>query len=104
MRWALGLLFVAAAACSDEVEPPGSDGGPTCRALFGAAPVYRDCGGDADSCAFHTAGAYRTCDQVCAELGAPCASSYRTEEGCDRVSGDLGCEQPANDIICVCLR
>jgi len=91
-------------ACNDEVEPPDSDGGASCRALFGEAPVYRDCGGDADGCAFHSAGAWRTCGAICADLGGACEASYRTQNGCDRASGDLGCEHPSNEIICVCLR
>jgi hypothetical protein len=102
VRFLLALSLLV--ACGDEIEPPGSDAGASCRFLFGDAPVYRDCGGDADSCAFHTEGAYRTCDQVCDQLGAPCASSYRTINGCDRDSGDLGCQHPAGEMICVCLR
>lgn len=96
------LLLVACACGEDEVDR--SDAGVTCRALFGAAPVYRDCGGDAEGCAFYTRGAIRTCEEVCDELGAPCGASYRTTNGCDRVSGDLGCQHPAGEHICVCLR
>ena len=102
--WRLAALLVLVIACDDEVEPPAADAGRSCRTLFGDAPVYRDCGGDADRCAFHTSGAYRTCDQVCAELGAPCDGAYRTEDGCDRASGDLGCQHPAAEHVCVCLR
>jgi len=101
-RWAAGLLLALVACGSD--EDAVSDAGATCRFLFGDAPVYRDCGGDAESCAFHTKGAYRTCDEVCEELGAPCGAAYRTENGCDRASGDLGCQHPAGEQICVCLR
>ena len=103
----MGRLLVAAlillAGCDDEA-PPAADGGASCRTLFGEAPEYRDCGGDADGCAFHTAGAYRTCGQTCDQLGATCGGSFRTENGCDRASGDLGCEHPASELICVCLR
>jgi hypothetical protein len=101
--WKVAALVLLLVACSDEVEP-GSDAGAACRMLFGDAPVYRDCGGDSDRCAFHTSGAYRTCEQVCAELGAPCDAAYRTTNGCDRASGDLGCEHPAAEHVCVCLR
>lgn len=98
---ALLLLFLA---CGDDAEPSGQDAATSCRTLFGEAPVYRDCGGDADRCAFHTSGAYRTCDAVCSELGAPCEAAYRTENGCDLASPDLGCEHPAGEHVCVCLR
>lgn len=101
MRRLLACLLLL--ACSDE-PPRAADGGPSCRALFGEAPVYRDCGGDEDRCVFHTAGAYRTCGAVCAELGGTCEASYRTEDGCDRASPDLGCEHPSAESICVCLR
>jgi hypothetical protein len=102
--WRTIAFLLIAGACGDEVEPAGSDAGASCRALFGEAPVYRDCGGDEESCAFHTLGAIRTCDEVCSELGAGCAGSFRTENGCDRVSGDLGCQHPESEIICLCLR
>ena len=101
-RFFTAALFLF--ACGDEVEPAASDGGASCRMRFGEAPEYRDCGGDVDGCAFHTAGAYRTCGRICDELGATCDAAYRTESGCERVSGDLGCEHPSNEIICVCLR
>ena len=100
----IASLLLFAAACGDEVDRAGSDAGASCRALFGEAPVYRDCGGDEDSCAFHTRGAIRTCDEVCSELGAECTGSFRTANGCDRVSGNLGCQHPASEIICRCLR
>ena len=102
MRILLALALLV--TCDDADAPEASDAGASCRFLFGDAPVYRDCGGDADSCAFHTEGAYRTCDEVCDQLGAPCAASYRTVNGCDRDSGDLGCQHPAGEMICVCLR
>ena len=104
MRRLAAALLLLVTSCSDEIEPADPDGGASCRLLFGDAPVYRDCGGDAESCAFHTSGAYRTCDEVCTELGAPCQAAYRTEDGCDRVSGDLGCQHPAAEHVCVCLR
>lgn len=105
-RLRIALLLLCWACGDDEVDPPGSDagGGASCRELFGGAPVYRDCGGDAAGCAFYTRGPITTCEQVCAELGADCASSYRAENSCARDSGDLGCMTPASEHICVCLR
>ncbi len=99
----LALFLVLLAGCGDDDAPAADAAGQTCRALFGGAPVYRDCGGDETSCAFHTAGGYDTCAEVCDQLGAPCAGSYRTVDGCDRASGDLGCDHPAGEHICVCL-
>ena len=102
MRWL--ALLVLLAGCGDDDQAAVSDAGAgICRSLFGGAPVYRDCGGDDTSCAFHTSGAYNTCGEVCDQLGAACAGSYRTTNGCDRASGDLGCEHPAAEHICVCL-
>lgn len=101
----LALLLLFAGCGDDDAAAPALDAAAgTCRALFGAAPVYRDCGGDEVSCAFHTSGAYNTCGEICTELGADCAASYRTIDGCDRASPDLGCEHPADEHICVCQR
>jgi hypothetical protein len=96
-----------ALACGDDDQQPGASDAAalqSCQELFGEAPVYRDCGGDEMSCAFHAAGGYRTCDDICAQLGAACAESYRTENGCDLASPDLGCDHPAAEHVCVCLR
>jgi hypothetical protein len=104
-RLALIVLLLAASCATD--DDAAADAGAalqSCQELFGAAPVYRDCGGDQASCAFHTAGGYDTCEAICAELGAPCAESYRTENGCDLASPDLGCAHPAAEHVCVCLR
>jgi hypothetical protein len=100
----LAAVLLLLLACEHEEARPAGDAGTSCRFLFGDAPVYRDCGGDADSCAFHTSGAYRTCEEVCDQLGAPCAAAYRTHDGCDLASPDLGCQHPDNEHICVCLR
>jgi len=105
VRWPAALLLLVVGCGDDDAAAPAADAGArSCRALFGAAPVYRDCGGDEASCAFHTSGAYNTCGEICDQLGAPCAGSYTTIDGCDRVSGDLGCQHPAGEHICVCLR
>jgi hypothetical protein len=100
------LVLLLAAGCADD-DGGSSDAGAelqSCQDLFGDAPVYRDCGGDETSCAFHAAAGYVTCDAICAELGAACAESYRTENGCDLASPDLGCDHPAAEHVCVCLR
>ncbi|HEU5054879.1 MAG TPA: hypothetical protein VFU21_00080 [Kofleriaceae bacterium] len=102
-RAALVCLVLALSCADDEVASPAGDAGASCRAEFGEAPVYRDCGAAGDACAFHTAGAYRTCGVVCDQLGGTCEASYGTENGCDRATPDLGCDHPASEIICVCL-
>ena len=103
------MLLIALAGCSgvdDDVGGPGSDAsaGASCRELFGDAPVYMPCGEEADRCSFFTRGGSRTCEAICSERGAECASSYLAVDSCDRDSGDQGCTVPHASQICVCLR
>ena len=101
------LLILAACSGVDEDldgEPTDAVPGPSCRELFGATPVYMACGETAGSCAFFTRAGPRTCDAICADGGAECASSYVAVDSCDPDSGDQGCSVPNAAQICVCLR
>lgn len=102
------ILLILLAACSgvddDLGEPTDAVSGPTCRELFGTAPEFMPCGEEADRCAFFTSGGTRSCDAVCGEHDAECASSYLAVDSCDPDSGDQGCAVPHAAQICVCLR
>jgi hypothetical protein len=102
-------LLITLAGCSGADDAPGGEPtdatpGPSCRELFGDAPVYMPCGEEADRCAFYTRGPVRTCDAICGERDADCASSFLAVDSCDPDTGDQGCAVPRAAQICVCLR
>jgi len=85
----------------------GGDGQPDCDALFGGLEDYTPCDAPVGACSFYAeVGEDFLCQDLCAEFGTECESSFNTSGAsgnCEPTSEDEKCIAPHDGQICICL-